>query len=280
MLTEIPSALPLFLKAAVSAQRKPGKDPQIPALSTSVPALKADPARLAAYCQVCGFEQADTLPITYPAVLANPLAMHLMTQPEFPLPLLGIVHVRNTIEQKRPLRVDETYAVTVRTGESQRVRAGLEFQLVIDFALEGETLYTCTMTILHRIAGPKQPGGGKPAAPPVQLADYLSFDIPENQGRRYAAVSGDYNPIHLFAPTAKLLGFNRHIAHGMWSLARCAALLQNQLAGEPTYLDVAFRQPLFLPGKVAVKYRKSGAGVEFALLARNSDKVHLSGLLR
>ncbi|AXQ29602.1 acyl dehydratase [Solimonas sp. K1W22B-7] len=280
MLNEIPSALPLLLKAAATAQRKPGREPAIPELSTGIASLRADPKKLAAYCEVCGFEQAETLPITYPAVLANPLAMHLMAQPQFPLPMLGIVHVRNFIEQKRPLRADEAYAVSVRTGESRRVKAGLEFELVIEYSLEGESLYRCVMTVLHRIAGPKQQGGARPPAPAAQLAEYLTLDVPENQGRRYAAVSGDYNPIHLYTPTAKLLGFKRHIAHGMWSLARCAALLQAELGKAPTVLDVSFKQPLFLPAKVAVKVQKNGDAVDFALLARSSDKVHLSGSLR
>lgn len=281
MLEQVPSALPLLLKAAGTGRRKPGREPQIPAMTTGIASLRADAAKLAAYCQVCGFEVGETLPITYPAVLANPLAMHLMSQPEFPLPMLGIVHVRNFIEQKRPLRLDEAYAVSVSTGENRRVKAGLEFELVIEFSLEGESLYKCVMTVLHRIAGPKQGGGGgRPAAPPAQLAEYLSLDVPESQGRSYAKVSGDYNPIHLYAPTAKLLGFKRHIAHGMWSLARCAALLQPQLGKEPTALDVSFKQPLFLPGKVAVKVLQNGPAIDFALLARSSDKVHLSGSLR
>jgi acyl dehydratase len=205
--------------------------------------------------------------------------MHLMAQPQFPLPMLGIVHVRNLIEQKRPLRVDEAYAVSVQTGDSRRVKAGLEFELLIEYRLDGESLYRCVMTVLHRIAGPKQ-ASAKPPAPPVQLADYLTFEAPENQGRRYAAVSGDYNPIHLYAPTARLLGFKRHIAHGMWSLARCAALLQGQLGREPSVLDVSFKQPLFLPAKVALKYQRQGEAIDFALLARNADMVHLSGSLR
>lgn len=280
MLDQIPSVLPLMLKAAATAQRKPGREPQIPEMFTGVASLRANPEKLAAYCEVCGFEAGDTLPITYPAVLANPLAMHLMSQPQFPLPMLGIVHVRNFIEQQRPLRVDEAYAVSVRTGESQRVKAGLEFQLVIEYSLDEVVVYKCVMTVLHRIAGPKQSAGSKPPAPPVQLAEYFAFDAPENQGRRYAAVSGDYNPIHLYTPTAKLLGFKRHIAHGMWSLARCAALLQGQLGKEPTVLDVSFKQPVFLPAKVALKHQAKGDTVEFALLARNSDKVHLTGSLR
>ena len=48
-------------------------------------------------------------------------------------------------------------------------------------------------------------------------------------GRRYAAVSGDRNPIHMHALTAKPLGFPAAIAHGMWTKARCLAALESRL---------------------------------------------------
>ena len=51
----------------------------------------------------------------------------------------------------------------------------------------------------------------------------VEWRLPGDLGRRYAAVSGDRNPIHLYALTAKAFGFPRQIAHGMWSKARCLA---------------------------------------------------------
>ena len=41
-------------------------------------------------------------------------------------------------------------------------------------------------------------------------------------------MSGDHNPIHLHPLTAKALGYPRQLAHGMWSLARCVAALENR----------------------------------------------------
>lgn len=87
------------------------------------------------------------------------------------------------------------------------------------------------------------------------------------------------NPIHLSPLSARLFGYPRAIAHGMWSLARCAALLEPQLAGSPTRLDAAFKQPLFLPGRIALKHQAGAQGIDFSLLSRNADKVHLVGLL-
>ena len=86
--------------------------------------------------------------------------------------------------------------------------------------------------------------------------------------------------------TARLFGFKRHIAHGMWSAAHCVALLSDRIQGEPGVLDVQFRQPLFLPGRAALKFAhragsdSNGTGLDFALLASGADKVHLTGVLR
>jgi hypothetical protein len=69
--------------------------------------IEIDRDRLAAYDRVCGFRLGDTLPPTYPHVLAFPLAIELMTADDFPFGVLGLVHVANAIEQLRPLTADE-----------------------------------------------------------------------------------------------------------------------------------------------------------------------------
>jgi hypothetical protein len=277
-LQQMPAVLPIYLKAATS-RRKPEGKPSIPPLSATVDNVTVEPARLAAYNEVCGFANDETLPITYPQVLAASLHMHLMSQPEFPLPMIGLVHVRNHIEQARALRIDESFGVSVRLGESREVPAGQEFDLVTEFSVGEEQVWRALTSILHRVPGPKTKSG-KPPVAESRIAQYYSFDAPADTGRRYAKVSGDYNPIHLSALSAKLLGFQRAIAHGMWSLARCAALLSEPLGRAPKALDVQFKQPLFLPGRVAVRYNKAGDGVTFSLLARNSDKLHLTGSMR
>ena len=279
-----PSALSIYLKALGSSRRKPGKNIEIPLLEKRLDNVKANPAQLAAYNKVCGFQDSENLPITFPQVMTFSLPMLLMADDRFPLPMLGMVHVRNSIRQTRPLRADETYSVTARITESRRVRAGLEFDIVTEFSLDEAVLYTSVMTTIFRISeGKGGRGGARPRAEAQadqQLTEYRSFDVPADMGRRYAAAGKDYNPIHLTALSAKLFGFKRAIAHGMWSLAHCAALLQEAGAPEPSELLVQFKQPLFLPGKVAMKFQKKGDTYDFSLIARNADKTHLSGSLR
>lgn len=283
ILQKMPEILPTYFKAALTARRRPGKVQEIPAMAASLSDLRFDAVQLAAYCEVCGFTPDEHVPITFPQVVATAMHMHLMTRPEFPLPMMGLVHLRNSIAQTRALRVDEVLTVNAAIEAGGRMTdKGLEFDIITEFLSEGRPVYHAVTTILYRGHVPPKKDGSKKTVVevPSALAQYIAFDAPGNTGRRYGKVSGDLNPIHLSAASAKLFGFPRAIAHGMWSLARCAALVQAQLGQPPRELTVTFKQPLLLPGKVAMKYRTDAKGIEFSLLSRSSGKVHLSGSLR
>ena len=279
-LTQMPSAEALYLKAATTLFKHPRGRPVFPALDARVEQVAVEARHLADYRSVCGFQESDTLPITFPHVMAGALHLQMMTAAAFPVPLLGLVHIRNRIEQDRALSADARYDVQVTLGEARDVRQGIEFDLLTRFEIGGEAVWREVSTILYRLPAPKSSAGGKPAPAPSPLAEYQAFEAPNDIGRRYASVGKDYNPIHLAPLPAKLFGFKRHIAHGMWSVARCAALLEPKLGAAPRLLDVQFKQPLFLPGRVALKHRKLGAEIEYTLLSRHSDKVHLTGTLR
>lgn len=285
-LPALPPTLPAFVKAGLSASRRPKEEIQLPDLQVRVRALRVDRARLNAYSTLCGLPESPELPILYPQVLATPLFLDLMTRPGFPLPLLGLVHVRNAVEQRRPLCVDETFDLSIRIGEGRQVRAGFEFDLIMEATpVESDPVWTATMTVIHRARPAKGTKGARAAKVPAaavdgRLSQYLALSAPEDTGRRYAAVSQDYNPIHLYGLTARLFGFPRAIAHGLWSAARCLALLQDQLPQAPSAYTVQFRQPLLLPGKAALRYALEQGAIDFALLSASSDKVHLTGTLR
>lgn len=276
----MPATGGMYFKALGTARRKPGKNLQMPKMEVSVSAVHADTARLASYRKICGFDNTGELPITYPQVLAAPLHMWLMLRPEFPLPLMGLVHVRNSFNVRAPLPEDGIFNVRVSIGEGRRTHQGFEADFLTIFEdADGKPLYDALMTVLYRMKSSSIPKPPRPETPAASLAQYCSFDVPADAGRRYAAVSGDYNPIHMSALSAKAFGFPRAIAHGMWSLARTAALLESAQTMAAHSLDVQFRQPLFLPGKVSVKYQVQGDGLSFELLSRTSDKVHFSGTI-
>ena len=100
------------------------------------------------------------------------------------------------------------------------------------------------------------------------------WNVPGDIGRRYAAVSGDRNPIHLHPLTAKLFGMKAPIAHGMWTKARCLAALESTLPDAYT-VDVSFRKPILLPGRVTFDARDDGSFTVRS--AKRPETIHLEG---
>jgi acyl dehydratase len=98
-------------------------------------------------------------------------------------------------------------------------------------------------------------------------------------GRRYAAVSGDRNPIHLHSLTAKPLGFSGAIAHGMWTKARCLAALESRLP-DAFAAEVRFRKPIRLPGRVELLSDAGGEEIHFAVRDAERQIPHLDGSVK
>jgi acyl dehydratase len=276
----------LYAKAALTGFTRRGSG--LPATSLDAEVV-VDPAHLARYARVCGFGVRDELPVTYPHVLGFPLQVRLMTGPGFPFPLPGLVHVANRISRTRPLAVGEPLSLHVELADLRPHERGRQFDVVTTAAVDGEEVWVDVSTYLRRegpSTGGREEGGrggggrgedgreesGRAGAPEPTAV----WRVPGDTGRRYAAVSGDRNPIHLHALAARAFGFPRAIAHGMWSKARCAAAFEGRLP-DAFEVDVRFRAPIGLPGRVGFSASPTGGGWRFALW---SDRPHLEGAIR
>lgn len=280
-LTALPGTATLYSRAVLgSITGKKGKE--LPDLELVMRDVKIDRANLSAYNRVCGFSQRDTLPLTYGFVLGFPLHMSLMTDPSFPFAAMGMVHIQNRITQHRLINASETLTVIVKPANLRPHDKGVQFDILTTLVSGNEIVWECASTMLRRQAGgegskassPKQGSANTPAVANVQWV------IPGDTGRRYGAVSGDRNPIHLYAFTAKLFGFPRAIAHGMWSKARCLAAMEGRLPDACT-VDVQFKLPVLLPAKVAFHSEVQANGnFTFGLNDLRSGKPHLSGMVQ
>jgi acyl dehydratase len=209
--------------------------------------VTVDRDHLARYDRVCGFRLADTLPATYPHVLAFPLAMTLMTASDFPFPAVGIVHVANRITVRRAVDAGEPLDLLVRAENLRSHDRGRVFDLVATAFASGENVWTSVSTYLRKNAGTSE-GHARRDHPPTPDPT-ARWKVPARTGSDYAEVSGDHNPIHTSRIGARLFGFPRPIAHGMWTKARAIAALDGRLPAEYT-VDVAFKQPILLPSTV------------------------------
>ena len=211
-------------------------------------------------------------------MLAFPLAIELMAARDFPFGVLGLVHVSNAIEQLRPLRADEPLDLRVRAERIAAHPRGRTVDIVAEARSGGEPVWRDRSTYLHRERGGQilQSSTRRSIA---RSDPGAVWDVPGDVGRRYAAVSGDRNPIHLYGLSARLFGQKGAIAHGMWTKARCLAALQGHLP-EAFTVEVAFKLPVRLPAKVAFASWSEADERRFALRDARSGKPHLDGALR
>lgn len=256
-----------------------GRGKEMPALERSASGVRVDPAELAAYDRVCGFTLRDALPATYLHIEAFPMHMQLMTDGRFPFPAVGLVHLSNRIVVHRPALVSETFDLTVRTTPIEPHPKGRTFALVSTASVDGEVVWEDYSTMLRRGGGVEEGGSGEPresGVPEQQQVNAapVAWALGGDLGRRYASVSGDRNPIHMHALSARLFGFPQAIAHGMWTKARCLAALEATLPDAYT-VDVSFRKPILLPGRVTFDARDDGSFTVRS--AKRPDTIHLEG---
>lgn len=234
---------------------------------------------LADYALACGFGIGGALPVTYPHVMAFGLQVVLMADPAFPVPLPGLVHLANRITMHRAVAPSETLDLRVRAERFVAHRKGAQVDLVAEVDAGGERVWDGRSTYLARGAtAPRETEAGtdipEPQAPTGPAA--ATWNVADDTGRRYAAASGDVNPIHLYGLTAKAMGFPRAIAHGMWTAARAVAALQGRIPDALTY-DVAFRKPLLLPSRVELVTEQRDGWSLAVRSAKDPEKLHLAG---
>ena len=274
-----PSLLPLFGRALLPKQQKAGENTRIPDLQAELVGISTNTKALPQYLQVCGFKAGSKLPATWPHILAFPLHLKLLTDKRFPLPLLGLVHLRNSITQHRAIGSGENLDIRATLANQQMTNRGIEFDLITEARSAGKRVWEETSTNLFRMATQK---AGTPKSAPPELESFPFTELitaPEDIGRRYAKVSGDRNPIHMHALSAKAFGFPRAIAHGMWSKARILALLEQQghWQGSAFTMSCQFKKPLLLPGKAQLNWQEKENGWDYQLLNASGSAPHLSG---
>ena len=235
----LPAAPALLLRALFKRGAQAGAAPQVPATVFDCTAPNA--AALGRYNALLGFAP-DALPVSAHYLLAQRAHLATMLSPRFPFRLLGMVHVENSIAEHamvvpgRLLRLATTVRVEAPT------RTGARFCVLETTASDGaRSVFVCTSRYLA-LAGRKDAARSAPQAMPA-LPECGGWQLGHGDGRAYARVSGDWNPIHLARPAARLFGLRAPIIHGMHSVARALALLEAQ-GGRASAVAVRFRSPV------------------------------------
>lgn len=116
----------------------------------------------------------------------------------------------------------------------------------------------------------------------VGYAATTQVKVTEDMVRKFAEMSGDFNPIHLDEEFAKTTRFKRRIAHGMIMGALISRALNDSLGSGGIYLGqtIKFVNPVFIDDlininlKITAVRREKGIGmVETNITKPNGDIV-------
>ncbi|KAB0547831.1 acyl dehydratase [Pseudomonas argentinensis] len=268
-----PPALPGLLLRAATRRGITGK--VLPHRGLRCP-VSVDTRHLARYRQLCGFTDDARLPATYPHVLAFSLQMKLLTEPEFPFALLGLVHLENRIRVVRQLAGLGPFTLSVEASNLAPHDKGAVFSVITRLEDQLGLLWEGDSRLLCRGVKLDGPTVGRSESVSLPMDDLDHWQAPGNIGRHYARVSGDYNPIHLSALSAKPFGFPRAIAHGLWNKARALAALQAHLPASGYSVEVRFQKPVLLPATLRMRASLPAAEGQFDVLG-TEDVAHMAG---
>jgi acyl dehydratase len=234
-------------------------------------AILPDPARVVRFLRVTGgagigaFRGDDApLPPTYPCLWETALALELFGQSDLPFPSRGLIHLESEMVAVRPLRAREPVRCRVELERADPHRRGL--RLLFRSRCWNAAGQLCQEDRLALLAPGEGGGRARGATPreaaasepePAAWTTVEEWALGPGAGRRYARASGDYNPVHLWGWSARLLGYRRPILHGFCLEAMAAhALIRHRLGGDPTALRrllLRFRSPLLLPARVSLQ---------------------------
>lgn len=269
---------------ALRQSRRPARTSIVPAIAFERRGVRIDAGWLGELKTVFGAPSSDGVPLTLPHVLSGGLQLAVLTDKAFPLRILGAVHVRSEMEQHRP--IDPAGAFTVRVSLEGIVdtEKGSEHTLLTEL-LDGGDEVLWTGRSVNLTLDPHAPRAKKGERRPLPEAPRTArFEAPSGIGRRYGAISGDRNPIHMSRVTARLFGFKRAIAHGMWTVGRSLVAMDHASGAPGDRLSVRFKRPLLLPNEVEVRYGapaddKSAAESAFWAINLKEGSVHVDGQL-
>jgi hypothetical protein len=232
--------------------------------------------KLQRYRQLCQIASSSHLPPCWLSVLSFPLQLSLLTDPALPLPAMGMLHVRNQIRQLRPipeqarLQLQATLATPLRhaKGILLTITSSAYLDKVMCWQQRAEYLYRTPAAVVTSLQGTAENDPCLPKLTQLSVTPQLS--------RGYAKLSGDLNPIHLSAFTARCFGLPAALAHGMH--VKAMILAQLTLPDGAFTVDVNFTRPFYLPGQADLSSAGQPDGEQrFRLIQKTSQKPILSG---
>lgn len=235
------------------------------------------------FLRATGVRQVQTpyLPLLYLHTIGFRLQMAILTHPAFPVPIWRVLQVRNRLLQHRPIGADEPLDLETRIETHRVTGKGLEVDLHTKVLGRKLPVWESLNTFYVRGRfGPPDASSLLAQVPAVAAGTVAQWHMPAGSRFRFAALTGDYNGLHLWNAYAKRLGFKAAFFHTQRVLGHCLAHLGAVQENEPQRLDAWLKGPVYYDSDVRLCAVEETRGAAFALFSREEERPAVVGRIR
>lgn len=263
------SAWPL-LRALFKRPARPSAQP----VQASYRLDRIDADHVRRYCDAFGFPPWP-VPLTYLYLLAQRAQLATMLDRAMPFRIVGLIHVSNDLAMQCQVRTDAPLVlVTTLSMPEPGANGAVECVLETVASADGKTVFTCASRYLIKRGQRAKHAPASPSVAPV--GDVVGeWVVTADAGRRYAALSGDWNPIHLWPWSARLMGMHAPIIHGMETMARVCAAFEQSTDRRVKGLTCRFKRAVTLGASATLL----ACEVPGSFVVLSSDRVAVEGTL-
>ncbi len=221
-----------------------------------------DPERVALYAKATNetnpryFAQDETklaVPPIFPVTMYIDLMIKIVTDDSLNLDISRMVHGEQEILYHRPLKPWDNISTEVELESIDVKESGDILWAVFKGLSEDETVFEMRSSMFFRKPRKRpKPRKLKESDEIIekQIVVRKQMNVTSDQSVRYAAASGDENPIHLDKDFATAVGLPDIILHGLCTLAFATQAIVDGLAeGDPTKVKkvrTRFSKPVFM----------------------------------
>lgn len=247
------------------------------------------PAALATLQRAAGRDDAataDRLMLLAPHVTGFRLTMALLMCRDWPLPIWRALQLRNRLVRSGAIKLDTPSDLIVRATGWRVHDKGIELDVLAQL-MQGEDCPWQSITTFYyrgRFDGPASHGaddGAAMASPPIEpsLPPLTQWTVAGDERLRWAALTGDYNPLHLVDIYARATGFSAASAHPQRIAAQCLGHLA-PTPEPPTQLDLWLKGPVYFGRIASLRAAASDGGTTFGLWINGDDRPAMVGVMR
>jgi acyl dehydratase len=203
------------------------------------------------YNELLGFAP-DAMPLTWFYLIAQRAHLATMLTRGFPFRIPGMIHVANELVAHRAIDPHSPLTITTELDIERPDDRGAVYCVLRTSGRQGDgEVFTCASRYLA-VRGRPATGARAPREMNATLPPLASWLLAPSTGRRYARVSGDWNPIHLWGWSARLMGMKAPIIHGMHTLGKACAALEAATGRHVVSMSARFQAPVPLGSKATL----------------------------